>query len=291
MSGVPMSMDDNNPTQVRRSRRRSHAAARSEPAGRHSAAHACTPFRCSLPPVRLLSLSLLAAGQDNLETDSHATSQGEEELSVGWARAISLTPSYPNRVLVEPKVDFGRRSTCVVHVKHPAVSGLHCSLQHYGEGLVRLHDHSTNGTFVNSLAVGKGKSQIIHDGDEILLIRGAAEKIGYKIVLLNQRSKPMVQTEWTQPASPAFLVPPPCIAGHSPARLLAGSPAPAAERGGAEVQVWRYARKVSARSQKQRGCAHEWLASWRELLLLTLLRLLSLLLLVQRCVRDRSSLC
>ena len=165
-----------------------------KPASRAAQRSAClhsAPLLTHHSPVCLLSL--FPAREDNLETDSHATSQGEEELSVGWARAISLTPSYPNRVLVEPKVDFGRRSTCVVHVKHPAVSGLHCSLQHYGEGLVRLHDHSTNGTFVNSLAVGKGKSQIIHDGDEILLIRGAAEKIGYKIVLLNQRSKPMVR--------------------------------------------------------------------------------------------------
>lgn len=137
MSGVPMSMDDNNPT------------------------------------------------QDNHETESHPSHP--EEDSNAWARAIGLSATSPNRALVEAKIDFGRRSNCHVVFKHPAISGLHCSLQNHGDAIVRLTDHSTNGTFVNGLVVGKGKSVMINDGDEIVLIKSPQDRIGYKIVFQENR--------------------------------------------------------------------------------------------------------
>jgi hypothetical protein len=125
--------------------------------------------------------------QDNGDSESHASHHDEE--AGGWAKAISLNANYPTKVLTAPVVEFGRRSTCGMHIKHPAVSGLHCAIHHLGHGIIKVVDHSTNGTFVKGLAIGKGKSVMLNDGDDVVLIKSKEEKIGYKIVILSGESK------------------------------------------------------------------------------------------------------
>jgi serine/threonine-protein kinase Chk2 len=76
-----------------------------------------------------------------------------------------------------------------MHIRHPAVSGLHCSIHNLGNGIINLQDHSTNGTFVRGLVVGKGKTTAINDGDEVVLIK-AADRVGYKIIFIESEKKP-----------------------------------------------------------------------------------------------------
>ncbi len=76
-----------------------------------------------------------------------------------------------------------------------ACSGIHCELTNKGGGEVWLKDLSTNGTFVNGVAVGKNKSQLLHDGVEIVLIKSATEKIGYKLVFTDSDKKELNQAE------------------------------------------------------------------------------------------------
>lgn len=123
--------------------------------------------------------------QDNIDTDSHASHHDDDPN--GWARAISLNSKYPNKILTGPSVEFGRRSTCGMHIRHPAVSGLHCTIFNLGNGVINLQDHSTNGTFVRGLAVGKGRTIALNDGDEVILIKSQTEKVGYKIVFLETK--------------------------------------------------------------------------------------------------------
>ncbi len=55
--------------------------------------------------------------QDTLDIVDGASVARDEEESKGWARCISLVSSYPNHVLVEEKIDFGRRGSCHVQVR------------------------------------------------------------------------------------------------------------------------------------------------------------------------------
>lgn len=117
------------------------------------------------------------------DTETHAAVEAEPAPQ-GWGRLLSLHDNASVPIfLTKEVITFGRRSTCDVHVRHPAVSGLHCSIKNCGNGEVILTDESTNGTFVHGLAVGKGKQRKINEGDEIMLIKSASEKIGYKFHL------------------------------------------------------------------------------------------------------------
>jgi hypothetical protein len=127
-----------------------------------------------------------------LDDISHAP---PEEDHSGWGRMISLNPAYPNCNLQKETVDFGRKSQCVHQIKHPAVSGIHCELTHRGQGEVWLKDMSTNGTFLDGVAVGKGKKTLVKDGQEIVLIKSATDKIGYKFVLTTMERKDLNDAE------------------------------------------------------------------------------------------------
>lgn len=126
---------------------------------------------------------------------------------------ISLNPTYPNQLLTHESVDFGRKSSCRVQIKHPAVSGIHCELTNLGSGEVWLKDHSTNGTFVNGTIVGKGKKVLLHDGSEIVLIKSATDKIGYKFVIIDSDKKELVSWHaiWHERSHVTLTAPPPLV--------------------------------------------------------------------------------
>ncbi len=77
---------------------------------------ACCSHRCTL----LWTLPALVSSVQQDALDSTSLPPHEEELG-GWARMISLNATYPNQLLVKDVVDFGRKSSCVVQIKHPAV--------------------------------------------------------------------------------------------------------------------------------------------------------------------------
>lgn len=96
------------------------------------------------------------------------------------------------QVLLKDIVDLGRKSSCVIQIKHPAVSGIHCEINNRGQGEVWIKDLSTNGTFINSAPIGKSKAVLLNDGDEIVLIKSTSEKIGYKFILQETAKKELV---------------------------------------------------------------------------------------------------
>eukprot|EP01084_Bolivina_argentea_P265788 450647_1 len=49
------------------------------------------------------------------------------------------------------------------------ISGTHCTLCHKRNGTVTVQDHSSNGTYVNRIKLGKGKKRILHHGEELHL--------------------------------------------------------------------------------------------------------------------------
>jgi hypothetical protein len=140
-----------------------------------------------------------SALQDNLaETDTHTS---HEDDTGGWARMISLNSNYPNCALTANRVEFGRKSSCTVQIKHPAVSGVHMEILNNGGGEVWLKDLSTNGTYINGVIVGKNKSVLLQDGVDIILIKSATDKIGYKFVLTDTEKKELVRKTRTQGSS------------------------------------------------------------------------------------------
>jgi hypothetical protein len=137
-----------------------------------------------------------SALQDNhlAETDTHTS---HEDDTGGWARMISLNSNYPNCALTANRVEFGRKSSCTVQIKHPAVSGVHMEILNNGGGEVWLKDLSTNGTYINGVIVGKNKSVLLQDGVDIILIKSATDKIGYKFVLTDTEKKELVRKQHT----------------------------------------------------------------------------------------------
>jgi len=133
--------------------------------------------------------------QDNHDQESHISSHHDDEPSDTWGRLISLRPHYSVRPLTEDRIEFGRKASCTIHLKHAAVSGLHCTLINKGSAGVFLTDHSTNGTFVNNVNIGKGKSRQMHHGDEITIIKIQPERITYTLQLVDREKKPLNELE------------------------------------------------------------------------------------------------
>lgn len=75
--------------------------------------------------------------------------------------------------------------SCQINDKR--ISTLHCTLIFENEEL-QLTDNSTNGTFVNKIKVGKGKTIQIKDNDEISL-SSTGDIIGKNYLLIFRPSK------------------------------------------------------------------------------------------------------
>src|SRR4051812_27779956 len=84
-------------------------------------------------------------------------------------KLFSLIPNTPP-VAFSPKTEvaIGRdKSACVLAFpESPHLSRVHCRIYTLGRD-VFVHDHSSNGTFVNGKLMGKGCQRVLHDGDII----------------------------------------------------------------------------------------------------------------------------
>lgn len=80
---------------------------------------------------------------------------------------------------------FGRNSTADVHFKDkpPRLSGRHFKIWHSSDGNVLITDLSTNGTFVNSTRLLKGKNYLLNQGDEVAVGIGVEADIVRFIVV------------------------------------------------------------------------------------------------------------
>lgn len=109
-----------------------------------------------------------------------------QDVGKPWGQIVSRNGKYPNKELFDDEIKIGRKHAfATIVVDHPAVSSLHCTITKTGEGdaqCVFLHDHSTNGTYVNGRRIGKNNKALMKSGDEMVLIkqgRDTDEVIGY----------------------------------------------------------------------------------------------------------------
>ena len=64
---------------------------------------------------------------------------------------------------------IGRGSQCTFKLKNPKISSKHCTITWDGEDYATITDTSSNGTFINGKAIGKDKSAVLRDGNEVAL--------------------------------------------------------------------------------------------------------------------------
>jgi pSer/pThr/pTyr-binding forkhead associated (FHA) protein len=65
----------------------------------------------------------------------------------------------------------------------------------YSPPFVFLRDKSTNGTYLNGQKIKKTPDTIVHNSDEIILIKNNVEKISYQLFLTDQQQTTTEQLE------------------------------------------------------------------------------------------------
>ncbi|KAF8322228.1 kinase-like protein [Clavulina sp. PMI_390] len=108
-----------------------------------------------------------------VQTDPYTSFPAPEDDQV-WGRLYPCTPDLPLFVCRKPQTVYlvGRGPTCDIIISNHKISGRHCTVSYHPElGVVRIEDHSTNGTYVNGRLVGKGKLEVITGSPEISLLR------------------------------------------------------------------------------------------------------------------------
>ncbi|KAI9501231.1 kinase-like domain-containing protein [Coemansia spiralis] len=105
----------------------------------------------------------------DLDSDKLATLIGSDAGSEKQKRAIFsvLNSDYPQLLVYDKILTFGRSSTCTVSICDPHISNLHCTIE-FDNYQARLTNQSINGTFVNSKRIGSTVD--IEKGDEIVLL-------------------------------------------------------------------------------------------------------------------------
>lgn len=83
---------------------------------------------------------------------------------------------------MSPVMTMGRSDKCNVPFKFNAhLSGVHCTIQRDpGVGLTFITDHSSNGTFLNGIILGKTNKSILKPMDEVALLHTKAMRYIYK---------------------------------------------------------------------------------------------------------------
>ena len=117
-------------------------------------------------------------------------------ISTGTDLAAQLLPM--NTVKLQPHdikasdecVTIGRNANCDLVLPDQRCSSNHCRLwvARAGDGFqFQLEDLSTNGTFVNNVAVGKGNKVPVHPGDTLIMLHekkvGLEAMVGYTLSL------------------------------------------------------------------------------------------------------------
>ncbi|XP_060521644.1 serine/threonine-protein kinase Chk2-like isoform X2 [Cylas formicarius] len=120
-------------------------------------------------------LALTLTPKEELRSSQHL--QG---TSIPWGRLITCKTYFESIDLVETTFSFGRADDCDVIVTSKMVnnhvllniSKRHFLIQREDDGLVYITDQSKNGTFINGVLVGKGKTKILKSDDHISLAGG-----------------------------------------------------------------------------------------------------------------------
>ena len=125
----------------------------------------------------------------DLDQPEPSPAKPADEMNQPWARLLSLSPDRPNIELFRNdfrengmlyKQLFGRsrKKGCNWILNDLRISSVHCYMyyQHLSVGgrtssLVCLVDESANGTYVNGLRIKRGARHVLHNGDEISLIK------------------------------------------------------------------------------------------------------------------------
>ncbi|GAM18627.1 hypothetical protein SAMD00019534_018020 [Acytostelium subglobosum LB1] len=104
----------------------------------------------------------------------------------GWAILKSLNPAYPDYPLVDNEVVLGRQPNSTIHFNDMNISGKHCAIIKTSDpgdaqAIAFLYDHSTNGTYIDGIKVGKGNRFLLSNGQEIGLVgkKQGQEKIAF----------------------------------------------------------------------------------------------------------------
>ncbi|KAJ6625380.1 kinase-like domain-containing protein [Mycena sp. CBHHK59/15] len=88
--------------------------------------------------------------------------------------------------LFEQHVAFGRNPGNKVVLSDPAISSLHAILTfHEDENSnywVMVHDHSSNGTYINGTKIGLGSSDLLEDGNELAFGISRAQNTSYRYI-------------------------------------------------------------------------------------------------------------
>jgi len=67
------------------------------------------------------------------------------------------------------RVSLGRKEGCDIIINEAVVSGNHCYITVLSRGLAQIEDVSTNGTYINSVKIGKGNRMDLREGDILTL--------------------------------------------------------------------------------------------------------------------------
>lgn len=98
----------------------------------------------------------------------------EGQIVEPWGELVSLNPKNGSIKLIENEVTFGRSSENDQVFKAKMISYKHCKLireegEKEEERRVIVEDYSANGTYINSLKIGKGKTGFLLPSDELSL--------------------------------------------------------------------------------------------------------------------------
>lgn len=120
-----------------------------------------------------------------------------------------LVPLNPARLqpydlkTTEECVTIGRNANCDLVLPDQRCSSNHCRLwisREEAKVVIELEDLSTNGTYVNNSAVGKGNKVQLQHGDDIVLLHerkvGSDSMLGFKLTLSQPKRR---QEETPQP--------------------------------------------------------------------------------------------
>ncbi|KAF8322231.1 Pkinase-domain-containing protein [Clavulina sp. PMI_390] len=122
-------------------------------------------------------------GQDENQYPYQSQTQVQTQLADGpytsfspadndqiWGRLYPCVPELPEFVCRKSQTVYtvGRGPTCDLVIRNTKVSSRHCTISYHPEyDVVRIEDHSTNGTYVNARLVGKGNLEVITGSPEI----------------------------------------------------------------------------------------------------------------------------
>ena len=122
--------------------------------------------------------------------------EDEKADTAPWGRLVPTSKSIKYEIieLIGDKILLGRDpARCDVILSELQISGIHSQIcrncntnndndTHDGIPLVTITDLSTNGTFINERKIGKNKTSVLFDGDEIQFIKAKKARKGLSFI-------------------------------------------------------------------------------------------------------------